>query len=120
MATSESIESASVNNCTDAAQIQRPASVPLETRLITVSFGNKEWCTKAETPPIPQIRIKGRWLEKAGFQIGLPVKVIVHQELLIVELDTREVPRHLGVKQYVYERYRVPKVGGVTGEGAPC
>jgi len=37
-------------------------------------------------PPIPQLRIQGRWLDKAGFTIGCNVRVAVARGLLALEV----------------------------------
>lgn len=44
----------------------------------------------AGAPPIPALRLKGRWLEQAGFAIGASVEVTVADGMLVV----RAVPRH--------------------------
>lgn len=36
--------------------------------------------------PLPQLTIKGRWLEQWGFIIGHPVSIIVGQGQLIIRL----------------------------------
>jgi hypothetical protein len=38
-------------------------------------------------PPLPQLRIQGKWLQQAGFEIGTVVKVRVARGCLVVEAD---------------------------------
>lgn len=37
-------------------------------------------------PPMPQLRLQGRWLGEAGFGIGRPVRVAVKPGLLVLEV----------------------------------
>ncbi len=44
-------------------------------------------------PPIPQLRIQGRWLDEAGFTIGSRVRIAVARGLLALEvIDTDNDP----------------------------
>ena len=36
---------------------------------------------------VPYLRLQGRWLHKAGFAIGTPLRVLVTQGRLVLELD---------------------------------
>ena len=35
-------------------------------------------------PKVPSLTLKGAWLEKAGFTIGLPVFVVVRNKFLVI------------------------------------
>jgi hypothetical protein len=35
-------------------------------------------------PHLPHLPLKGRWLERAGFEIGMHVRVIVGEECLVI------------------------------------
>ncbi len=35
--------------------------------------------------PVPFLRLSGRWLESAGFEIGSKVRVVVESDRLVVE-----------------------------------
>jgi len=42
----------------------------------------------------PQLLLRGRWLQRAGFQVGVPVKVHVSRGRLVIEADRdRAVPQ---------------------------
>lgn len=41
----------------------------------------------------PQLLLRGRWLQRAGFQVGVPVKVHVSRGRLVIEADHDRVPR---------------------------
>jgi Toxin SymE, type I toxin-antitoxin system len=36
--------------------------------------------------PMPFLRLRGRWLDRAGFTIGAPVRVVVSAGRLVVEV----------------------------------
>lgn len=36
--------------------------------------------------PMPFLRLRGRWLDAAGFAIGAPVRVVVSEGRLVVEV----------------------------------
>ena len=40
-----------------------------------------------EPSPVPFLRLQGRWLHKAGFAIGTPLRVLVTPERLVLEVD---------------------------------
>ena len=42
----------------------------------------------------PQLLLRGRWLQRAGFQVGVPVKVHVSRGRLIIEPDRDRAPQH--------------------------
>ncbi len=35
-------------------------------------------------PPVPWIRLKGYWIKRAGFDIGMPVRIQVKKKRLII------------------------------------
>ena len=42
---------------------------------------------KPEPPCVPFLRLRGRWLHKAGFAIGTPVRILVTPGRLVLEVD---------------------------------
>jgi len=45
------------------------------------------------TPPMPFLRLQGRWLDEAGFAIGANVQVVVSPGRLVVEVIEPEQPQ---------------------------
>ena len=43
--------------------------------------------------PAPQLLLRGRWLQKAGFHVGVPVKVHVSRGRLVIEQDRDRAPQ---------------------------
>lgn len=43
-------------------------------------------CPRPSLAPIPFLRLRGRWLEAAGFAIGKPVRVAIAQGLMVLEV----------------------------------
>ena len=41
----------------------------------------------------PQLLLRGRWLQRAGFHVGVPVKVHVSSRRLVIEHDRDRAPR---------------------------
>lgn len=41
---------------------------------------------RRDPTPMPLLRLQGRWMDRAGFQIGKPVRVVVAQGLLVLEV----------------------------------
>src|SRR5487761_581366 len=41
----------------------------------------------------PQLLLRGRWLQRAGFQVGVPVKVHVSRGRLVIERDCDRAPQ---------------------------
>lgn len=41
----------------------------------------------------PQLLLRGRWLQRAGFHVGVPVKVHVSRGRLVIETDRDRAPR---------------------------
>ncbi|WP_313654651.1 SymE family type I addiction module toxin [Pantoea sp.] len=44
---------------------------------------------KGQPNPLPQLIIKGRWLEDLGFNTGQPVTVTVERGRLVIEAEIR-------------------------------
>lgn len=42
---------------------------------------------RPDPPPVPFLPLQGRWLHKAGFGIGTPVRVLVMPGRLVLEVD---------------------------------
>jgi hypothetical protein len=42
--------------------------------------------TVAETPPVPALRLRGRWLAQAGFDIGAQIEIIVTEGELVLRV----------------------------------
>jgi hypothetical protein len=59
--------------------------VPMKSRRLTVGYGSATLrptregfpVPKPEPAPAPQLRLQGRWLDRAGFRIGANVRVLV-------------------------------------------
>lgn len=66
-------------------------------RRLTVSSSHPE--SRAHHPrqsssmPMPFLRLRGRWLDQAGFAIGAPVRVEVSAGRLVVEVIDEPVQR---------------------------
>jgi hypothetical protein len=41
----------------------------------------------------PQLLLRGAWLQRAGFRVGVPVKVNVSRGRLVIELDRDHAPQ---------------------------
>ncbi len=57
-------------------------------RRVTVSSTGVEQrarCPRRSLPPLPFLRLRGRWLESAGFAIGQAVRVIVASGVIVLE-----------------------------------
>ncbi len=61
-------------------------------RSLTVREGHRDYALKsrpyAGSSTTPFILLKGSWLEKAGFTIGLPICVQVKEKKLIITPET--------------------------------
>jgi len=90
MATPECIESPSTTFVADQAEMPICESASLETRMLKVSVARQTWKTKRVMRKLPKVRLEGRWLERAGFLPGDPVKITVDRGRLVVELATPE------------------------------
>ena len=58
----------------------------LKERKLTVSKDFHEYQLRRYSPgePVPWIRLKGFWLKEAGFVIGLPIRVQVEEQQLVI------------------------------------
>jgi hypothetical protein len=45
-------------------------------------------------PGVPYLRLRGRWLERAGFEVNMPVRVEVSDRRLMLEVCEPEGPLH--------------------------
>ena len=79
-------------------------------RRLTVSYGTYRVRGPDERAmSIPQLRLQGAWLERAGFAIGVPVKVQVTLGRLVIEaVESERVP-----KGEVLERIAQVSEGGL-------
>jgi hypothetical protein len=48
--------------------------------------GSRARLPRPVLPPMPQLRLQGRWLDQAGFAIGKPVRVAVAPGLISLEV----------------------------------
>jgi len=57
-------------------------------RYLIVRQGHRDYSLKAKpnggNPIVPFVLLKGTWLERAGFSIGLPIRVQVENQRLII------------------------------------
>ena len=69
----------------------------MNARRLTVSSSHPE--SRAHHPrqsssaPMPFLRLRGRWLDQAGFPIGAPVRVEVSAGRLVVEVIAEPLQR---------------------------
>jgi len=60
----------------------------MQERHLIVREGHRDYSLKAKpnsgNPVVPFVLLKGTWLEKAGFVIGLPIHVQVEKQQLII------------------------------------
>lgn len=60
----------------------------MQDRNLTVRKTHRDYTLKSHpysgNPTIPFVLLKGTWLEKAGFPIGLPIRVQVRKRRLII------------------------------------
>jgi hypothetical protein len=72
-------------------QEQSPSMESLKPRRLTVSAaGVESHADEYPRPwldPIPSLRLRGRWLKQAGFDIGARVQVSVAAGKLVVEVE---------------------------------
>ena len=62
---------------------------PIKRRRLTVSRTHVERRSRLPRPllaPMPFLRLRGRWLDRAGFSIGTSVRVAVAYGLLVLEV----------------------------------
>ncbi|MBL1259302.1 MAG: SymE family type I addiction module toxin [Thiotrichaceae bacterium] len=64
----------------------------MQERHLIVREGHRDYSLKAKpnggNPIVPFVLLKGTWLEKAGFSIGLPIRVQVKERQLIITQRT--------------------------------
>ena len=98
MATPECNESdsSSIAPC----EAKKPESVPFSNQMRSLTVGAYVPPPRHPRPlvpirmrrfqhgPYPRLLLQGKWLELAGFEIGAPVTVSVHQGCLIVQMDS--------------------------------
>ncbi len=69
----------------------------MTSRRLTVSSSHPESRARSARPlpsaPMPFLRLRGRWLDQAGFTIGAPVRVEVSAGRLVVEVIAEPAPR---------------------------
>lgn len=70
----------------------------MKRRRLTVSSTSSESrqtrFPRPQLAPIPFLRLRGRWLDQAGFAIGKPVHVRVCAGLLVLEVIDEKESRH--------------------------
>jgi hypothetical protein len=73
-------------------------SVTMKPRRLTVSAaGVESHADEYPRPwldPMPSLRLRGRWLKAAGFDIGARVRVSVEAGRLVVEVEQPSQPQH--------------------------
>lgn len=75
-----------VTPCASACKPARP-------RRLTVGSLPAPWPAYAPRPdPLPYLRLRGRWLQDAGFAVGAKIRVRVESQRLILELEGDERP----------------------------
>jgi hypothetical protein len=65
----------------------------MKPRRLTVSRTHPESRARFPRPvptPMPLLRLQGRWMDRAGFGIGKPVRVAVKPGLLVLEVLNAE------------------------------
>lgn len=97
MANAKCIETPPPNIEACAAETRQSLPQIYQTRSFVVGYGHPGPGSRPITretgivPPVPRIRLQGQWLAKAGFHIGMLVKVRVAHGVLVVE--AAEVPQ---------------------------
>jgi hypothetical protein len=57
-------------------------------RRLTVSYLPAVWPAYTPRPaPLPYLRLRGRWLEDAGFAVGTKIRVRIERQRLILEVE---------------------------------
>jgi hypothetical protein len=64
---------------------------PYDPGRYTDKYGAPAAHRRPEPPPMPFLPLQGRWLHKAGFAIGTPVRVVVAPGRLVLEVDEEAV-----------------------------
>jgi toxic protein SymE len=78
------------------ADANHKAVAPVTQRILTVSsqrrprpmkvLGPENYRFYNDLPPAPWIRLSGRWLEEAGFEIGERIRVDIQRGTLLITL----------------------------------
>ncbi|CAG4902258.1 SymE family type I addiction module toxin [Paraburkholderia saeva] len=77
------------------ADANHKAVAPVTERFATISYQRRPrpirsvhdyYRPRKDLPPAPWIRLAGRWLEKAGFQINSRIRVEVQRGKLVITL----------------------------------
>jgi hypothetical protein len=101
-------------------------STPERTSAATPTFAPRRVTVGSIGPSTPDLRMRGWWLDRAGFGVGTAVRVQVSERRLVVEaVEQREIPRcavpdhrREGAREYTgpsdLERAIAPQ-GGVRG-----
>ncbi len=55
--------------------------------------------------PIPLLRVRGRWLDEAGFTIGAEVRIVVARGLLALEVIDTETDQAYRFKNFLRQCY---------------
>lgn len=87
-----------LNPPSGSAPPSRASSTPrmalMNARRLTVSCRQQDSrCTRPSLrspPPMPFLRLQGRWLDRAGFAIGASVRVLVTPRRLVLEVIESE------------------------------
>jgi hypothetical protein len=92
MAIAESTPSASVSFEPSTAETPPPVHISRQVRYLTVSSGNPGSRASSRwelgiIPSVPLLRVQGRWMEAAGFEIGARVRVQVAPGRLLFEVE---------------------------------
>ena len=96
MAIAECIEPVPPNIASYEAKTPEPSPSLNPTRFLTVGYAPQRARYGGHfmplpgikiAPPLPQLRMQGKWLQRAGFEIGTVVKVRVARGRLVVEAD---------------------------------
>ena len=97
MANAKCIEPLAPNIEACAAETRQSLPQIYQTRSLVVGYGHPRPGSRPKTPetgivpPVPRLRLQGQWLAKAGFHIGMLIKVHVAHGVLVVE--AAEVPQ---------------------------
>jgi Toxin SymE, type I toxin-antitoxin system len=91
MAIAKCIEPLPPNIEACAAETRQSLPQIYETRSFVVGYGHPGPGSRPKTPetgivpPVPRLRLQGQWLAKAGFHIGMLIKVHVAHGMLVVQ-----------------------------------
>src|SRR5580704_10472385 len=77
-----------------------PASQSFDSHRVTVG---------STDPGVPFLRLRGRWLERAGFEVNAPVRVEVSDRRLVLEVCEPEGPSHCAEPNCPHEAKAKPR-----------